>query len=58
MANNAFIQFSKTKTSASKFAIKNSHLVKRENTHPMFQAFVEEEDEKINFLNRIKNFKP
>ncbi|EGR32929.1 hypothetical protein IMG5_066580 [Ichthyophthirius multifiliis] len=58
MANNAFIQFLKTRESASKVSVKNQKMINREKINPLFANLVKDEEEKIAFLNQIRHFKP
>lgn len=50
MANNASIQFNKSRSSASKASVKNSYQVKIDAINPLFHKFAEDEKERMDFL--------
>lgn len=58
MANNAYIKFNKSRSSASKASLKGSYLVKIDSINPLFNSYAVEEKERIDFLASIRNFKP
>ncbi|KAL4442578.1 hypothetical protein ABPG74_006980 [Tetrahymena malaccensis] len=58
LANNAYIQFNKSRSSASKASIKDSYQVKIDSINPLFHKFAEDEKEKMDYLSKIKNYKP
>ena len=58
MATRAYEKFTKTRSAASKFSLKNSCRAELETPNPVFLDQVEKYADQIDILQKLKNFKP